>query len=130
MGTFSIWHWAIVLAFFALYVVPVVAADPSKTMARKPYALRTLGFFIAIVVVNAIAGGIGNEAAIIGLILGAPLAVFMVLWSVHRTRDIGWSKWWCLLFLIPFVGLIFWLVLLFKPGRKGVQVVAAMGSAS
>ena len=112
MDPFNIWHWVIVLGVFAVFSVFVVAANPRKKLARKPYALRTVGLFVAILVFSAIDSGIGRSLAGFGF-------CFMVLWSVHRAQDIGWSKWWCLLFVTPFVVVapIFWLVLLFKPAN-------------
>lgn len=38
--------------------------------------------------------------------------------GAQRFHDLGASGWWQLLCLIPFVGFIIWLVLLFAPGQK------------
>ena len=38
--------------------------------------------------------------------------------SVHRAQDIGWPKWWTLLFVVPGINLLYLLVILFWPGRK------------
>ncbi len=40
---------------------------------------------------------------------------------VQRLHDIGWSGWWCLLFLIPLVSFIFGLILLFKPSEPNAN---------
>jgi len=121
VGTISIWHLFIVLAYLVLSIVPILAASPDIGLARKPYALRTISGFVAAVVISVIsrAMDLGVGSNIIGSIVGAVLTVFLVLWSVHRVQDIGWSKWWCLFFLVPGVSLIVWLVLLFKPGAGG-----------
>lgn len=39
--------------------------------------------------------------------------------GVRRCHDLGWSGWWILLRLIPIVGLIQGLWLLFAPGEEG-----------
>jgi hypothetical protein len=120
MGSFSIWHWLIVLAIFALVpLVPILAASPKKTLTRKPYALRTIGVYVAMFVIGFILGVVGGDAGSgISFLLNLILGILIVLWSVHRVQNIGWAKWWCLLLFVPLVGLIFWLVLLFAPGRQ------------
>lgn len=120
MGTFSVWHWAIVLAYLAVYIVPIFAADPGKRLARKPYALRTLATIAVLVVIGTISSLIQSSGiqALVTVVAGYVLAVFLVLWSVHRIQDIEWAKWWCLLFLIPIIGVVFWLILLFTPGKR------------
>ena len=122
MGSFGIFHFAIILVFLAAYIVPLALANTGKRMVRKPYAMRTVIGILALVVANVIVPLVGEGSAalvLLGLIIlgSAALSVFLVLWSAHRAQDIGWSKWWCLLFLVPIVGLVFWFVLLFKPGK-------------
>ena len=123
MGTFSIWHWLIVIAVVMLVgLVPILAASSKKTLARKAYALRTISAYGAMLLIGFLAGATEGEAASsllasgVGLLMNLTLAILALVWSVHRVQDIGWAKWWCLLLFVPLVGLIFWLVLLFKPG--------------
>jgi len=122
LGTFSILYLVFALVYLAAYIVPLAMANSGKRMARKPYAIRTVIGILALVVVNVIVSAIGEgSAALVAtgvMLLGSvALSVFLVLWSAHRAQDIGWSKWWCLIFLIPLVGLVFWFVLLFKAGK-------------
>ncbi len=120
MGTFSIWHWLIVLFFILLVpLVPILAASSSKTLTRKPYALRTIGAYAAMFgIAFAFGAGGGGLGSGLGMVINIVISILIILWSVHRTQDIGWSKWWCLLMFVPLVGLIFWLVLLFRAGKQ------------
>ena len=53
-----------------------------------------------------------------GFALGAVAAVLLTLWSVHRCQHLGWSRWCCLLFLVPLANLGLLLLLLIKPDAK------------
>ena len=120
MGSLSIWHWLIVLLVVGLAgIVPIFAANASKTLPRGPYAIRTLASYLAIFVMSTVTAAAGNAfLSIIELLINGVLGILIVLWSVHRVQDIGWSKWWCLLFFVPLVGIVFWFVLLFKMGEQ------------
>ena len=39
MGTFSIWHWLIVLIWFGAPILSIALANKEKTLTRKPYLL-------------------------------------------------------------------------------------------
>lgn len=41
--------------------------------------------------------------------------------AVLRCHDIDWSGWWSLLFLVPYAGSLFSLILLFLPGTRGAN---------
>ena len=121
MGTFSIWHWLIVLIVFVGPVIPIALANKDKTLARLPYFYRIL----ALVAVGLLLGILSEWSDNLGvvlivLIVCLVLAMWVLeyLWSVHRAQDIGWSKWWTLLFVLPGINLIYLLVILFRPSRK------------
>jgi uncharacterized membrane protein YhaH (DUF805 family) len=115
MGSFSIWHWLIVVAYIATVVVPVAAASYEKRISRKDYAIRVAAFFGAVIVLSVVGQMIGDTGQIVALALGYVFAIFIYIWSVHRTQDIGWSRWLNLLMIVPIVALIWWLILLFTP---------------
>lgn len=116
------------VGYLAAYLVPLAIADTSKTMPRIPYALRVIGSLAALLATGFVAGiTMGEAGSLVAMAVCCVMVVFMVLWSAHRAQDIGWSKWSCLLYLVPLVGLIFWLLLFFWPGQgeSGRATVAA-----
>lgn len=120
MGTFSIWHWLIVLVYFVVVpVTAIVLAKKDKTLARLPYLYR----LIAIFVVGMAGKFVGEQTVNLGVFV-VLVCVFLFmwllqyLWAVHRTQDIGWSKWWVLLTIIPLVNVVYIFVILFVPRRK------------
>jgi uncharacterized membrane protein YhaH (DUF805 family) len=123
--TISIWHWLIVLTWFGAPILAIAVADREKTLSRNSYVVRTLGLFVGLVVVSVIAylisEAIGNGISALG---GLVFTIFLALWSSHRSQEVGWSKWWSLLLMLPVVGLIFWVILLFKPSHEGKTVTA------
>ncbi len=118
MGTFSIWHWLIVLCILAANVVPIKIASKDKTLTRLPYFFRILILVVVAVFLKSL-GGTSDRIEIVFGILATTIVVtvFGTLWAVHRVQDIGWSKWWSLLLLVPPANLIYSLALLLWPGR-------------
>ncbi len=108
-------------AFLLVAFLPIVFADPQKRLTRKSYALRSLALFAGLTVALAGAGGLAGVAGqAVLVVLGAIYVTghtLILLWSVHRTNDIGASKWWNLLFVVPFASLVWWIVLLVRKGR-------------
>jgi len=129
MGTFSIWHWIIVLVFIGVPVTAIAFANGHKTLSRLPYFWRTLGVWAANLGLWFVADGLPDTASdqtmaatilvfcIVALILG----VLETLWSVHRIQEIGGSKWWSLLLWVPAVNLIYIAFLIFYPGQATVE---------
>lgn len=97
---------------------------------RSEYWWWFLAYFIAYVVLIFIGGalGMGDMLAFI-FSLGVLLPSVGV--SVRRFHDIGMSGWWCLIFLIPLVGLIAMIFFFIKPSQgpnqygEGPQPAAA-----
>jgi len=120
VGTFSIFHWLIVLlVILGIGILPIALASKSKTLARGPYALRTIPATVVMVLIAAASAEL-DYVVLVNLVIW----VLLLLWSVHRLQDIGWSRWWCLLSFLPFLGLLFWLALLFVPGKPQDESVA------
>lgn len=83
-----------------------------------------------------VVGAIGVAGAVVSLRTGVWLLVIPLLLgtlfaslrlAVLRCHDLGWSGWWSLLFLVPYAGSLFSLVLLIVPGTRGNN---AFGRAS
>ena len=124
MGTFSIAQWLIIFFFLAAHEVPIILAKKDDKLARLQYFLRVL-IWVAVgavliwqLKIRSNGSEIAHSSATYPVIF-ATIAVWgiSVLWAVHRTQDIGWPKWWCLLMLAPAANLIFLLALLLWPGR-------------
>ena len=98
-------------------VIPVLVADPNKRLARKPFGLRLLGIFIAFYFPVAFRDIESEGIYILFVLIPAGILVLLTtLFSVYRTQDIGWSKYLCLLGAVPFANVVYFVVLLFKPG--------------
>lgn len=73
-----------------------------------------------------LAGDAGTESTRVMLVIVfgciyAAVCVAALLTGAQRCRDIGWSGWFVLLGLIPFVGMLFLLALCIIPGTQGVN---------
>lgn len=99
---------------------------------RKSYLLYsvlavlalTLPFGLVFLPVMMMAANSWNDTAIglgivvlLGLALPVTISTFFV--GAQRCRDFGWSGWAILLTIIPYLGWIMALALLFIPGTKG-----------
>ena len=121
MGTFSIWHWIIVLMYFGVPLIPIALANREVRLSRMPYFQRVLvllisGFALLVLAADFDGGGLIWFA----LFLSAAVAiqVYLCLWSVHRVQDIGWSRLLNLLLIVPTANVIFVLAILVWPSRK------------
>lgn len=64
-------------------------------------------------------------ALLLGFVTGALNFYLFIVTQLRRLNDLGHSKLWFLLSLVPYVGLIFFLYLGFAPGKQDTQRVAA-----
>ncbi len=117
MGTFSIWHWLIVLMVFAGPVIPIALANKDKTLTRLPYFYRIAGGLV-LGILSEWSDNLSVVLIVVIVCIALAMWVLEYLWSVHRAQDIGWSKWWTLLFVLPGINLIYLLVILSRPSRK------------
>jgi uncharacterized membrane protein YhaH (DUF805 family)/glutaredoxin len=76
----------------------------------------TLTALTVLVAVSLLLGEHWGLAIAVVLLSAAPSLRLIAL----RCHDIGWSGWWALLALVPYVGLIFMLVILFVPGGENI----------
>ena len=58
-------------------------------------------------------------AGLLFAVVGIALTVFSIRLPLRRLQDIGYSGWWALILLIPYVNFVFWLFLVFKSGEEG-----------
>lgn len=64
-------------------------------------------------------GGLNSVSGIIAAVIYIAISVCFFSLMIRRSRDIGWSGWFSLLYLIPIVGFFYPLVILFVPGNIG-----------
>lgn len=107
MGTFSIWHWLIVLL---VLLIPVVLVGYARAkLPRLGFTLRFVGAALVSVVAGAFAEDV-PAAAIVAIVPG----LLMYRWTALRLNDVGWNRWLALLWFLWPVGLILSLALCFK----------------
>ncbi|MFC3674776.1 DUF805 domain-containing protein [Ferrovibrio xuzhouensis] len=116
----------------------VASFDPRRRRSRKYYlafymALIALGMALMVIyfLVDLVLGQVLNlhiAAADIeesswfeALNWGVSIVVAVLGLAViaQRCHDIGWPGWLALVALIPYLGIVFWLVLFFIPGTRG-----------
>jgi uncharacterized membrane protein YhaH (DUF805 family) len=91
---------------------------------RKSYIFASLLIFAVIVLVWCVAGAIsyasnGYALFIVAGLISIPAAVAGWALGSQRCRDFGWSGWAMLITLIPYVGWIFAIAIMFIPGTQG-----------
>lgn len=95
--------------------------------SRKEYwmfMLFNVIVFFSVLVIGVFLMGITRKAAFIFLPVAYVLAIIIPLFSasVRRLHDTGRSAWWLLVYLIPFLGGIWILVLLCLRGTEGANM--------
>jgi uncharacterized membrane protein YhaH (DUF805 family) len=107
-----------------------VASDLFKFSGRRNrksylyFLLAAIAVQIVISVIMGAAGGLGGEEMSVGmLIVAVPVFIVITVMALavgsQRCRDFGWTGWAMLLMLVPFIGPIFALAIIFIPGTQG-----------
>lgn len=88
-------------------------------VGRLRYLARSfVGYLLFLAVFFALSALAGRSSALAGVgafVILIPYFLFIILLSIQRSHDMGWSGWTILLAFIPFVGLVW----IFNPGTKG-----------
>lgn len=94
-------------------------------IGRVRYLGWTMALFLVFMPIIAVTMllGMASEYLGIGLAAIATIAylVFSIRISIQRLHDIGWSGWLLLLYLVPFLGSVFPLLILLIPGTAGAN---------
>lgn len=94
---------------------------PKGRISRRTYTKR----IIILVVLNIFLMALSeffSYSEIIALLMYLPaiyIALLMCMQIIKRLHDINASGWWCILALIPYVGVLFIIYLMFKKGTPG-----------
>lgn len=91
---------------------------------RKSYILASLLLFAVFLAIWGVVGvvsfsGGGSAPLIIGGLICIPAVIVGWALGSQRCRDFGWTGWAMLLTLIPYVGWIFAIAIMFIPGNQG-----------
>ena len=111
-------------AMMAATVVPILLAKPDRQMMRGPYIARSAFYLVVMLALNwgAMMAHVAS-AGIVATAISIAIGVVFMFWTVYRLQAIGWSKWCALIFLVPMVNFVFWILLLFVKGRTRVPHV-------
>jgi uncharacterized membrane protein YhaH (DUF805 family) len=85
------------------------------SMGMTLIALPILAILMGLSALSPIIGGLLVIVASIGMMV---LSIFI---GAKRLHDLGWSAWLWLLLIIPVVGTVFALIMLFAPGNSGAN---------
>ncbi len=134
MGTFSIWHWIIVLLVTAIYVgIPVVATlreDSGRTTSRGEFIAWIVGVFLLLPFGGVLVGTLISTflppiigSAVPALLWLACIVLFYPLQQhvVRRLREAGFGKDMAYLSVIPVVNVAFFLFLAVMPPKSPSQ---------
>lgn len=106
MGGMQLWYWAMVLS---MLVLPFLAIGYAReNLGRSGFALRLVGSVAG----TAVAYGL----AMAGNLLAIPLLVLLNItyrWTAMRLNDVGWNRWWAILWFVLPAGLILSITLCF-----------------
>jgi uncharacterized membrane protein YhaH (DUF805 family) len=128
MGSFSIWHWLIVLLVLAFPAIVVATERSGKRASRSIFALG-LGVVLFYACLPDVLWlffdvQIGNLIGLIWLV-GIALTVWFYRLIVQRARDAGHSKIIAYLACVPAVNLFVYIYLLFPGGKADVPTIRA-----
>ena len=82
---------------------------------RKSYFLFTLTILASVGIILVLGALVGPWIFLLGL----PIIVSSWAVSAQRCRDFGWTGWAVLITLIPYIGFIFSVAILFIPSNVG-----------
>ena len=93
---------------------------------RKSYFLVALSLLALLLLATMVAGGMmasssEGGAVILLVVLAIPFVIANLAVTSQRIRDFGWTGWAVLIGLIPYVGFVFQVALLFIPGTQGAN---------
>jgi hypothetical protein len=120
MGTFSIWHWIIVLGIFGIPALAVWLEKSDVSLKRHQFLLRLIGVVVAAAIVGYVTGYLVSPAdyaqaqGLLSILTWVLWDIFFYRWLVQRARDAGMGKAIAYWAIVPVVNVVVLLILLFK----------------
>ncbi|WP_282607205.1 hypothetical protein [Pelagibius sp. Alg239-R121] len=130
MGSFALWHWMIVLSPLALIALAVAVYKSNRLVMQREFLFWTLGLLAA---VGLLAAGSTVARSIVAGPVGA-IAFYLYSFFYYqrvagRAVDAGFGKGIAFAAMIPLIGIVCLLVLLFAR-TKEVSAIDAPPPAS
>jgi len=125
MGSFSIWHWLVVLVILAFPACIIALENSGARASRRKYASALVSAFAISVLGNYLAPLVADSQGV-GVAVGlTTLAVWIHFTRVmvQRVRDTGHRKALAYLAILPIANLAFFAYLLFPPSAAGAAAV-------
>lgn len=123
MGTFSLWHWLIILLIF-VSVAAVATESSNKTTSRRNFSFWILGIFVICNVIFVVTNLVTNDEKISNL---AVFIIFIIasfpLYQryVRRARDAGMGKTIAYISILPVANFVCPIILLFKSSAEAIE---------
>ena len=136
--------WLIILVVFLIFValtviLPTALVRSRARLSRKAFAIRFFSGLGVAIVLGAAIGIVAvvndrdfDERTFDRIFNGFQLIfVFLVsFWSAKRAQDIGWTKWWNLLYGIPLLNFVYLGTMLFvRSAEAPAQDASPSGEA-
>lgn len=130
MGSLSIWHWMVVFIIL-MPIIPLFMASKVQVLGRQQYfrqifasfALTIGAGFAGVMIPSALDNSdaynfIGALGMLLVFVASIALFCFIMLWSVYRIQDVGWSRWLNLLMFIPYLNMMWVIILMCVPSKS------------
>jgi uncharacterized membrane protein YhaH (DUF805 family) len=124
MGTFSLWHWLIILLIFSIPVAAVATESSNKTTSRRNLSFWILGIFVICNVTSFVTYLVTKDGKFSNL---SVFIIFMIasfpLYQryVRRARDAGMGKTIAYISILPVANLVCPIILLFKSSAEAIE---------
>ncbi|HEY5609231.1 MAG TPA: DUF805 domain-containing protein [Alphaproteobacteria bacterium] len=120
MGSFSIWHWIILLAIFGVPLIAVALERSDRRLSRKEFLLWVIGIVAGSAALNFVLRELfGMAGTVVWFIAFLAAAYFYQQALVRRARDAGHGKTLAYLAIIPVLNIAIMIYLLIKPSQRG-----------
>lgn len=123
---FSGFFILLALLFWYLIRVAMRRADPVRLYGRKPYILAWLGIWLGCIIIGgmveiAFSAKLGIIYIVLNLAISVTALVMTAQITVYRLRDAYLDHRWTYFLLLPIIGIIFGLILMFIPSDYGIS---------
>ena len=103
----------------------VLASRKARPLPRSHYFIAVVGINVIIFLVGIFAAAINQGMAALGLDIGAYVGIailvvaayFLAYYSARRLRDMGWSPHLTWILLVPWIGYVMMVLLVFVPSK-------------